>query len=88
MPGGARWARPSDMGRLSSRRDSADDRLLALREADIGALQERYLDGELSLEEFETEVAGVLHGESPQYAERWEVHVYGAPPGHQLHIHL
>lgn len=68
---------------------SADERSLELmREADIRALRERYLAGQLSVDEFEAQVAGVLRGGSREYAERWEVHIYGAPPGHHLHVHL
>lgn len=59
-----------------------------MSEADIRALRERYLDGELSLEAFEAEIEGVLQGDPREYAERWEVHVYDAPRGHPLHVHL
>lgn len=61
------------------------------REREVGALRDRYLAGEIELQEFESQVADALVArpvEPTQYAERWEIHVHDAPPGHSLHIHL
>lgn len=60
----------------------------SLREREVGVLRDRYLAEEIELEEFESEVAEALvarPAEPIQYAERWEIHVHDAPPGHSLH---
>jgi hypothetical protein len=61
------------------------------RERELSGLQDRYVADEITLEEFEGQVAGALEGRPPQPAQRtehWEIHVHDAPPGHSLHIHL
>ena len=63
---------------------------LSRRERELGALRDRYVAEEITLDEFEGQVADALEGrpEPTQYAEHWEIHVHDAPPGHSLHIHL
>ena len=61
------------------------------REREVSGLRDRYVAEEITLEEFEGQVADALKRrppEPPQYTERIEIHVYDAPPGHSLHIHL
>ena len=60
-------------------------------EPNLAGPRNRYLAGEIEVEEFEGQVAEALVArpvEPTQYAERWEIHVHDAPPGHSLHIHL
>ncbi len=58
------------------------------RERDLSVARGRYLDGTLSLEEFEREAADALDPKPREYSERIEVHVWDAPAGSALHIHL
>ncbi len=62
----------------------------AMREPDLTGPRSRYLAGEIEAEEFEEQVAEALEHrpEKPVYISHTEIHVYGSPPGHQLHIHL
>jgi hypothetical protein len=58
---------------------------------DLPVARRRYLADEITLDEFERQVDDALRDrERPpeRYSERWEVHVWDAPPGHALHIHL
>lgn len=59
-------------------------------ERDVERLRDRYLEGTLTLEEFEGRVANVLEGRpsAEGYTEHWVIHIHDAPPGHSLHIHL
>ena len=62
-------------------------------DSDVSRLREQFATTDMSVEEFEAEVAGELERAShppaaPVYTSRTEIHVYDAPPGHQLHIHL
>jgi hypothetical protein len=48
--------------------------------------RDRYLAGLTSVGELEDEIADAL--KPVRYSERVEVHVYGAPPGAALHLHV
>jgi hypothetical protein len=64
---------------------------LSRRERELSGLRDRYVAEDITLEEFEGQVADALVNrpiEPTPYAERWEIHVHNAPPGHSLHIHL
>ena len=61
------------------------------RERELSGLRDRYVAEEITLEDFEGQVADALEGrptEPTRYTELWEIHVHDAPPGHSLHIHL
>ncbi len=62
------------------------------RERELSGLRDRYVAEDITLEEFEGQVADALEGRPTgptQYTERIEIHIWGdPPPGHQLHIHL
>ncbi len=61
------------------------------RERELGGLRDRYVAEDITLDEFEGQVADALEGrptEATQYTEHWEINVYDAPAGHHLHIHL
>ena len=62
-------------------------------ERDVERLRSLYLAGEIEIEEFEGQVAEALEHrscrpETPVYTSHTEIHVYDAPPGHHLHVHL
>jgi hypothetical protein len=60
-------------------------------DGELAGPRERYLAGEITLEDFEQQVGEALEprpASAPVYTERWEVHIHNAPPGHSLHIHL
>ncbi len=61
------------------------------RERELSGLRDRYVAEDITLDEFEGQVADALESrptEPAQYAEHWEINVYNAPPGSHLHIHL
>jgi hypothetical protein len=71
---------------------------------ELATLRAQYAADDLSLEDFEAQVANALRKprttpsvagtftaqptEVLRYDERWEIHVHDAPPGQSLHIHL
>ncbi len=61
---------------------------LSPRERKLTGLRDRYVAEELTLEDFEGQVADALDPKPREYSERIEVHVWDAPAGSALHIHL
>ena len=55
----------------------------------LSALQARYVSDDITLDELEAEIANALeHPPEPVRTEHVEVHVWNAPDGSALHLHL
>ena len=57
-------------------------------ERELTSLRDRYVAEDITLEDFERQIADALEHRPETPVERVEVHVWDAPPGHSLHIHL
>lgn len=59
-------------------------------ENEVSRLQARFATSDMTVEEFEAQVADALEHPSPEpvYTERVEVNIYDAPADSSLHIHV